>query len=75
MRNIVVGDVSFKGVFRNDVSPAVLKLTDNTNYTGAGTAQVTQAVFRADVAGNLNNTYWLISSPTVNYYVWYDVKS
>lgn len=38
-------------------------------------AQVDQAVFVADSGGSLNNTYFLISSPTVNYYVWFNINS
>ncbi len=37
--------------------------------------QVTRVLFHPDVAGSLNNTYWEMSSPTVDYYIWYNVNS
>lgn len=37
------------------------------------TAQVLTLTAVADVASSLNNTYFLLSSSTVNYYVWYNV--
>lgn len=74
MRNLTVSDVNFIGTFRNDVSPAVLKLTDYSNYMGAGTQQITHVIFRADSGGNLASTYLLIASRGVKYYVWYTIN-
>lgn len=37
--------------------------------------QVTRVTFVADVSGSLNNTYFLMASPTVDYYIWYNVNS
>src|SRR3989344_3695387 len=36
--------------------------------------QINRILTVADVGGSLNNTYFLISSPTTNYYVWYNVS-
>ena len=38
-------------------------------------AQVSVVTAQADVAGSLNNKYFLLSSKTVNYYVWYNVNA
>lgn len=39
----------------------------------AGVAEVTTVVARADTAGDLEDTFFLLNSPTTAYYVWYDV--
>jgi hypothetical protein len=36
-------------------------------------AEITQVTCGADTAGSLSGKYFTINSPTVNYYVWYDV--
>lgn len=41
---------------------------------GSGTEEVTEVTTVADVAGSLNDTYWLLNSPTTEYYVWYNVS-
>lgn len=38
-----------------------------------GVQEVTSIECVADVAGSLNDTYFLINTPSVNYYVWIDV--
>lgn len=50
-----------------------LRLTLPT--TAAAVAEVSSATAVADVAGSLNNKYFLLSSPTVNYYVWYNINA
>ena len=37
-------------------------------------AEITEITCAADVAGSLSGKYWTLSSPTVNYYVWYDIN-
>jgi hypothetical protein len=37
-------------------------------------AEVTRYIAEADVAGSLNNKYVLISSPTVSYYIWFNIN-
>lgn len=50
-----------------------LRLTLPTSLAAA--AEVSSVTAVADVAGSLNNKYFLISSPSVNYYVWYNINS
>jgi len=44
------------------------------NLPVRGAPEITQITCQADVAGSLNNKYWLIDSPTDSYYVWYNVS-
>ena len=48
--------------------------TLQTKFTrDPGMAEVSQVTAGADTAGSLNGTYWNLSSPTADYYVWYNV--
>lgn len=39
-----------------------------------GNPEIMEITCQGDVAGSLNNKYWLIDSPTNAYYVWYNVS-
>ncbi len=41
----------------------------------SGTVEISTILCEADVGGSLNDKYWTLSSPTVDYYVWYNVNS
>lgn len=38
-------------------------------------AEVRKVTTVADVAGSLNNKYWLLDTPDVDYYVWYNINA
>ncbi|MBM4285580.1 MAG: flagellar hook protein FlgE [Deltaproteobacteria bacterium] len=62
--------ISSLAVYDSQGNTHTLQLT----YTkDPGTAEVSQVTCGADVAGSLNSTYWNLSSPTTNFYVWYNV--
>ena len=42
--------------------------------TGTPIAEISTVTTVADTAGSLNNTYFLLNSPTTAYYFWYDVS-
>lgn len=44
-------------------------------YSPAQQAEVTQITTVADVAGSLNSKYFLLDSPSTDYYVWYNVAT
>jgi hypothetical protein len=50
-----------------------LRLTLPTSVSAV--AEVSSVTAVADVAGSLNSKYFLINSPSVGYYVWYDINS
>ena len=45
------------------------------SFTKGGVAEETDVTCIADLAGSLNNKYWLFNTPTTNYYVWYNVSN
>lgn len=40
-----------------------------------GGSEVTDIVFPADISGSLGGKYWYVSSPSTQYYVWYNTGS
>jgi len=70
-------DGSFKVTIYPDVgatTPHPLAPLAGWTKTG-GIQEVTDVTTVADIAGSLNSTYFLISSRTVDYYVWFDVAA
>ena len=51
------------------------ELTLASGVVTPAVAQVTTILTSADTSVSLNNKYFLISSPTVDYYVWYNVDT
>lgn len=49
-----------------------LRLEDVSTLAFAGTKEASSVTAVADTAGSLGGTYWLVSTPTTHYYVWYD---
>lgn len=59
-----------------DTANALTSLSNAKDYLGIGTAayQVTDIECLGNAAGSLSGKYWLLSSTTVDYYVWYDIS-
>lgn len=51
-----------------------LRLTLPASIAG-NIAEVRKVTTVADVAGSLNSKYWLLDSPTTDYYVWYNINA
>jgi hypothetical protein len=45
------------------------------NLDTLGNVEISNVIPEADISGSLNNKYWLLSSPTTDYYIWYNVNS
>src|ERR1017187_433428 len=50
------------------------QITNVTPIADTSAQQQVTVTFLGDVAGSLNNTYWYMSSPTVDYYIWYNIN-
>jgi phage tail sheath gpL-like len=65
-----LGRQIFSVVPINGPTGAIFNITPQS-----GLAEITTILCEADVSGSLNNKYWLLSSPTTDYYIWYNVNS
>lgn len=61
----------------NAIAKATLKLIgkEANESIGGRSAEKITILCVADVAGSLNNKYFLLNTPTTEYYVWYNINS
>ena len=60
---------------RPDIAGLLLTMALGSDVLASATAEITTIDCEADTSGSLNSKYWLLSSITTDYYVWYDVNS
>lgn len=62
--------------FKSNANLALLSYGDAFSISGTdGVKEVQTIVTVSDVSGSLNNKYFLIDTPFVNYYIWFNINS
>lgn len=82
INDIYPGSIDIGGPFDIEVNPdniglllfMALGVEGNPSQVVTTQAEITDVTCEADVAGSLSGKYWLLNSPSTEYYVWYDVN-